>query len=53
MAKITVLTREVTIQSVRDEDYISLTHIARYKDAEQAGVQPSVQKQTSLPPPRA
>ena len=34
MAKINVLSREVTILSVRDEDYICLTDIARYKDAE-------------------
>jgi len=34
MSKIQVLSREVTIVSVKDEDYICLTDIARYKDAE-------------------
>jgi len=34
MAKIKVLSTEITIQTQRDEDYISLTDIARYKDAE-------------------
>jgi len=34
MSKITVLTREVTILPVKQEDYICLTDIARYKDAE-------------------
>ena len=34
MAKITVLRKEVTVQSFKDEDYISLTDVARYKDAE-------------------
>ena len=33
MSKIKVLSREVTIVSVKDEDYICLTDIARYKDA--------------------
>ncbi len=32
MSKIKVLSREVTVLSVKDEDYISLTDIARYKD---------------------
>lgn len=32
MAKINVLTREVTVQTRNDTDYISLTDIARYKD---------------------
>jgi len=31
MSKITVLSREVTILSVKEEDYICLTDIARYK----------------------
>jgi hypothetical protein len=34
MSKIKVLEREVTIASIKDEDYISLTDIARYKDSE-------------------
>lgn len=34
MAKITVLKREITVQSVQEQDYISLTDIARYKDAD-------------------
>jgi hypothetical protein len=34
MSKIQVLSRDVTIVSVREEDYICLTDIARYKDAE-------------------
>lgn len=34
MAKITVLNKEVTIRSVKEEDYISMTDIARYKDAD-------------------
>lgn len=34
MSKIKVLEREVTIASIQDEDYISLTDIARYKDSE-------------------
>ncbi len=34
MAKISVLSREITVQSQNDADYISLTDIARYKDAE-------------------
>jgi hypothetical protein len=34
MAKIKVLTAEITIQTQHREDYISLTDIARYKDAE-------------------
>ncbi len=33
MGKITVLDKGVTISSIRDEDYISLTDIARYKDS--------------------
>jgi hypothetical protein len=33
MTKISVLDRDVTVLTVRDEDYISLTDIARYKDA--------------------
>ena len=34
MAKIKVLSTEITIQTQQQEDYISLTDIARYKDAE-------------------
>jgi hypothetical protein len=34
MAKINVLSKEITIQTRDAEDYISLTDIARYKDAE-------------------
>ncbi|RPH99956.1 MAG: KilA-N domain-containing protein [Calditrichaeota bacterium] len=34
MAKINVLSREVQVLSVKQEDYISITDIARYKDAE-------------------
>jgi hypothetical protein len=34
MAKITVLSKEVTIQFFNEEDYISLTDIARFKDSE-------------------
>ena len=34
MAKIKVLSKEITIQTQHEEDYISLTDIARYKDAE-------------------
>ncbi|MCX5656529.1 MAG: KilA-N domain-containing protein [Planctomycetota bacterium] len=34
MAKIKVLSKEITIQTRGEEDYISLTDIARYKDAE-------------------
>jgi hypothetical protein len=34
MAKIKVLSREITIRTKDTEDYISLTDIARYKDAE-------------------
>jgi hypothetical protein len=34
MAKIKVLSKEITIQTRHEEDYISLTDIARYKDAE-------------------
>jgi hypothetical protein len=34
MAKIQVLNKEITIQTQNKEDYISLTDIARYKDAE-------------------
>ncbi len=34
MAKITVLNKEITVQTENDEDYICLTDIARYKDAE-------------------
>jgi len=36
VAIITVLNKEITIKSVRDEDFISLTDIARYKDADAA-----------------
>ncbi len=32
MSKINVLSREITITSIKDEDYISLTDIARYKN---------------------
>jgi len=34
VAKIKVLSKEITIQTRHKEDYISLTDIARYKDAE-------------------
>jgi hypothetical protein len=34
MAKIEVLSRKVQVLSIRDEDYICITDIARYKDAE-------------------
>ena len=34
MAKVQVLNREVQILNVREEDYICITDIARYKDAE-------------------
>lgn len=34
MSKIKVLEREVTITSIKEEDYISLTDIARFKDSE-------------------
>jgi hypothetical protein len=34
MAKISVLSKEVTVKQVDEQDYISLTDIARYKDAE-------------------
>src|SRR5450432_3289705 len=34
MAKIKVLSQEVTVQRRNERDYISLTDIARYKDAE-------------------
>jgi hypothetical protein len=34
MAKIKVLNQDVTLYAVREEDYISLTDIARYKNAE-------------------
>ncbi|MGB7201041.1 MAG: KilA-N domain-containing protein [Pyrinomonadaceae bacterium] len=34
MAKITVLNKDVTIQLFNEEDYISLTDIARFKDSE-------------------
>ncbi len=34
MSKIQVLSRDVTVVSVRDEDYICLTDIARYKSHE-------------------
>jgi hypothetical protein len=34
MAKIKVLSKEITIQTRHEVDYISLTDIARYKDAE-------------------
>ncbi|HRI05125.1 MAG TPA: KilA-N domain-containing protein [Pyrinomonadaceae bacterium] len=33
MAKITVLTKEISVQTVNEDDYISLTDIARFKDA--------------------
>jgi hypothetical protein len=33
MSKLTVLSQEVAFYSVREEDYISLTDIARYKDS--------------------
>jgi len=34
MAKMNVLNREITLYSVREEDFISLTDIARYKNAD-------------------
>ena len=34
MAKITVLTSEITVQTRAEADYISLTDIARYRDAQ-------------------
>ena len=34
MAKINVLNKEVKLYTVKDEDYISLTDIARYKDSD-------------------
>ncbi len=34
MAKIVVLSKEITVQSHNEADYISLTDMARYKDAE-------------------
>jgi len=34
MAKIKVLNKEITIQTRNEEDYICITDIARYKDAE-------------------
>lgn len=34
MAKINVLSREVTISSIQDEDYISLTDIAKHRNAD-------------------
>jgi len=34
MAKIRVLSKEITIQRQHEEDYISLTDIARYRDAD-------------------
>jgi len=34
VAKVSVLNREVTIASIKEEDYISLTDIARYKNQE-------------------
>jgi hypothetical protein len=34
MAKINVLSQEITVQRRNEEDYICLTDIARYKDAE-------------------
>jgi hypothetical protein len=34
MAKITVLSSEITVQTRHDADYICLTDIARYKDAQ-------------------
>lgn len=34
MAKISVLSKDVTVQRLNEEDYISLTDIARFKDAE-------------------
>lgn len=34
MAKITVLSNEITVQTREDADYICLTDIARYKDAQ-------------------
>lgn len=33
MAKIAVLSREVQVLTVKEEDYICITDIARYKDA--------------------
>jgi len=34
MAKISVLKKEITVLSRNEEDYICITDIARYKDAE-------------------
>lgn len=34
MGKITVLSQDVSISTIHDDDYISLTDIARYKDSE-------------------
>ncbi len=34
MGKIKVLDQDVTISSIKDEDYILLTDIARYKDSQ-------------------
>src|SRR5262249_13103522 len=34
MAKINVLSKEITVQTQHDADYICLTDIARYKDSE-------------------
>ena len=34
MAKISVLSQDITVQRRNEEDYICLTDIARYKDAE-------------------
>ena len=34
VAKITVLDKEITVQRKNDEDFICLTDIARYKDAD-------------------
>lgn len=34
MAKITVLSKEVAVQKFNEDDFISLTDIAKYKDSE-------------------
>jgi len=34
MAKIKALSQEITVASIKEEDYISLTDIARYKNQE-------------------
>lgn len=36
MAKITVSSREVVVQKLNEQDYISITDFDRFKDAERA-----------------